>query len=84
LYLDKVINFKGVVKMIEFKKAIKKLPNGISYDPMEHTTIKDLLFIVQHELDLINEEPEHYEHMTDLEVFRLKKKCISFINTFNN
>lgn len=62
-----------------FNKALKELPKGITHDHMEHTTIEDLCFLVQHELDILNEEPEHYEHMSNANVLKLKKGCEKFL-----
>lgn len=66
-----------------FEKAIKKLPDGITYDPFNHTTIEDLIYLVQHELDLIKEEPSHFEHLTKDELLKLKRKCERFITKYS-
>lgn len=65
------------------QKALKALPSSISYDPVEHTTIDDLRFLVQHELDLLNEEPEHFEHIPQKELKQLKQQCVKFLKIFN-
>jgi hypothetical protein len=65
-----------------FNKALKTLPSNVGYDPCEHSTVSDLVYIVQHELDLMNEEPEQYEHMTPKELHTFKTKCNNFIKKF--
>lgn len=65
-----------------FNKALKALPSNVGYDPSEHTTVLDLLYIVQHELDLMNEEPEQYEYLSTTEFNKLKKKCLNFIQKY--
>lgn len=65
-----------------FNKALKALPSNVGYDPGEHTTVSDLIYIVQHELDLMNEEPEQYEYLSAAEFNKLKKKCLNFIQKY--
>ncbi|GAV11317.1 hypothetical protein [Paenibacillus sp. NAIST15-1] len=67
---------------MDFKLAVKSLPEGVSYDPMEHTSIYDLIYLVQHELDLIEEEPEHYNHLSVRELNNLKINCGKFIRKY--
>jgi|GEM_PF-3832749 len=66
-----------------FNKALKALPSNVGYDPGEHTTVSDLLYIVQHELDLMNEEPEQYEHMSAREFNKLSNQYKKFIVRFS-
>lgn len=64
------------------KKAFKDLPSFISFDPIIHTNINDLCFLVRHELDLIKEEPEHFEHLNRIELKRRKNECESFLKNY--
>ncbi|OPH61756.1 hypothetical protein BC351_00500 [Paenibacillus ferrarius] len=68
---------------MDIDKALKAMPKEITYDPMEHTSISDLLFLVQHELDLMSEEPEHFEHASKADLINLKRKCVSFIKKYS-
>lgn len=37
-----------------FKQALRKMPTLLhaSYDPLSHTTVADLLYLAEHEIDL--------------------------------
>jgi hypothetical protein len=68
--------------MTAFDKALKSIPSGITYDLMEHNTVKDLIFLVQHELDLMSEEPEHFEHLTQSEIETMIISCNKFLKKY--
>jgi len=64
---------------IQFKQALLELPSEIGYDPTQHKTLEDLKYLVRHELDLIKEEPESFEHLTAYELQRRAAFCHNFL-----
>jgi hypothetical protein len=67
---------------ILYNKALKALPSNVGFDASQHTTIDDLIYIIQHELDLMNEEPEQYDYLSKSEFHKLKRKCSNFIQKY--
>lgn len=45
----------SAVPFESFAEAYKAMPSFIADDPLGHTTISDLHFLVQHEIDLFTE-----------------------------
>lgn len=64
----------------QFQHALKELPAVAAYDSMQHTTIDDLILSVQHEIDLINEQPDDVlGHMSRSEMSKLKAELGRYI-----
>lgn len=62
-----------------FQKAVLELPNSADYDPATDTTIEDLVYKAQTQLDLINEG----ECDDDPEIKKDKPKLKRFITKYS-
>lgn len=62
-----------------FDLALKQLPRVCmgNYDPLAHTTVQDLVYCAQHELDMYEEGEE-----TDIKSAKQAQKVRDFIQVF--
>lgn len=58
-----------------YSAALKILPQTICYDALRDTTVKDLIYLAQHELDLYSEGEEN-----NLDTPEKVREVIRFIN----
>ena len=66
-----------------FEEALSELPAECNYDPMNHETIEDLIFIAKHELDMIKERQSGYRDMDGRTRNGIKIRLENFLEKWN-
>ncbi len=65
-----------------YKAAKKELPAEVNYDPLEHKSIEDFVYITKVELDLLKERQSIYGDMDSKKRNNIQRKLQNYIKKF--